>query len=133
MAKATPDYEAIGKAVVLLASLFGGGAAVPQAAAASAKTDPTPSTTASPETPAPPKAEEPKAASGNSKGLSAANFAKINVGYAGFCKDNGAALKALWAELGLKDADGKPVERSSTIQEADYDRVVEAIEAAKLA
>lgn len=128
---ATHDYEAIGKAVVLIASLFAGSAAAPQAepaktpAKTKAKDEPatsvapeTPSTPAdTPSTPEPQKADGPP--EGNSKGLSGPDFSKWGLAWAATCGDNGATAQTVFA--GFQTADGGPVQRFSQVQEKDYD------------
>lgn len=120
---ATHDYEAIGRAYVLLASLIGG-AAAPQAepakTPAKAKDKPaeTPSTPAdTPSTPEPQKADGPP--EGNSKGLSGPDFSKWGLAWAASCGDDGATAKTVMAQF--QAADGSPVARFSQVQEKDYD------------
>lgn len=131
MAKATHDYEAIGKAFVLLASLLGGSAAVPQSSTtstpASKPDEPKPDTT-----PAAPKAD---ANEGNSKGLDAAAFSKLGMQFAKDMGDKGAKAKELFGQH--KAADGSPVATFSQVQAKDYDGFIalmdEALEEKNLA
>lgn len=103
-------------------------ATAPKPKAEAPKADPTPPTeTVSASTPAPAKDE------GNSQGLSTEDFCKMGLQFAKHCGDNGARMKAIWAELDLRRADGEPVERLGAIQEKDYDRFLAATEEAKLA
>ena len=124
---ATHDYEAIGRAAVLLASLFAGSAA-PLAEAPAPKADkpkadkpkaetPAPVPTDTPSTPEPQKADGPP--EGNSKGLSGPDFSKWGLAWAATCGDNGATAQTVFA--GFQTADGGPVQRFSQVQEKDYD------------
>ena len=122
---ATHDYEAIGKAVVLIASLFAGSAAAPQAepaktpAKTKAKDEPAPpvAPTDTPSTPEPQKDDGPP--EGNSKGLSGPDFSKWGLAWAATCGDNGATAQTVFA--GFQTADGGAVQRFSQVQEKDYD------------
>lgn len=126
MAKDTNDYEAIGKAVVLIASLFnlGAAAAVPQSAGGSKPKEPSPATPAASEpTPEAPKADDN---AGNSQGLSPEAFTKIGIDFANSNKPtSGTQLKGILTSYG--------VERLSQIAAKDYDAFLEKIEEAKLA
>lgn len=122
---ATHDYEAIGKAVVLIASLFAGSAA-PLAEAPAPKADkvakpkaetPAPVPTDTPSTPEPQKDDGPP--EGNSKGLSGPDFSKWGLAWAATCGDNGATAQTVFA--GFQTADGGAVQRFSQVQEKDYD------------
>lgn len=79
----------------------------------------------------PEEAKADAAPSGNSQGLDAAAFAKIGMGFAKECGDQGAKLKAIWADFKTKD--GGPITRLGEVQESDYDAFLEKIEEAKLA
>lgn len=125
---ATHDYEAIGKAVVLLAGLFAGSAAplaedpAPEAAkvakVAKPKAEtPPPVPTDTPSTPEPQKDDGPP--EGNSKGLSGPDFSKWGLAWAATCDDNGATAQTVFA--GFQTADGGAVQRFSQVQEKDYD------------
>lgn len=74
---------------------------------------------------------EPQKADGNSQGLDAAAFAKIGMAFAKERGDQGAKLKAIWADFKTKD--GSPITRLGEVQESDYDAFLEKIEEAKLA
>lgn len=126
------DYEAIGRAFVLLASVLNGAAApTNEAAKETPKTtsrkpkedppaptveaDPTPPTEdASPSTPEPQKADVPDEAA----------FVKQALTLVPALKDNGAKLKELLAEAG--------VERLTQIPEGDRVAFLEKVELAKM-
>jgi hypothetical protein len=132
-AKDTPDYEAIGKAVVLLASLFNSGAAVAAPSPSTTSTSASnaaESSGAAASTPEAPK-DEPAGVEGNSQGMSKDDFSKFGMAFAKECGDQGAKLKAIWANY--KQADGSDVKKLSDVQEKDYDAFIAAIEEARLA
>lgn len=130
------DYEAIGRATVLLASLFAG-AAIPTVATETPKTPR--QTKAKDDTP-PPTVEEPKAADPTpptedaspstpepqkGEAISGDDFVKQALTLVQALKDNGAKLKELLAEAG--------VERLTQIAEGDRAAFLEKVELAKIA
>lgn len=118
---ATHDYEAIGKAVVLLASLFTATApaqVAPKAEKPQAAKDPTPADD-TPSTPDPVKAEPEPAAV-----MSSEAFAKQAMTWAANCKDRGVKAKALLQEFGI--------ERFSEVPAANYGIFIERQETLSL-
>lgn len=134
----THDYEAIGRAVVLIASLFAGSEFVEAPTKVAPKetkakdtkpADPTPPTdTGSASTPD--QAKDDGAADGNSQGLDGAAFAKLVVAFASEMKDNGAKAKEIMTEF-IEDKSQPP--RAGMIKASDYDAVLAKMEEAKLA
>lgn len=123
-----PTAQQVGEAVLLLASLFSGGAVAtphPVAAKADKPKAETPTPSVSSSTPAPAKVEP--VATGT---LTPEGFSKLNIDYARECKDGGAKLKAVWASI--TPLSGTPAAKASDYDPSQYDEVLAAIEEDKL-
>lgn len=127
MAKATtPDYEAIGKAVVLLAGLFNSGTTAPLAAAPAATTSGGASKPAEQSAPS----AEPEAPKDEGS-MSKEAFSKQGMDWAKAMGDNGAKAKALFASFGGEH--GYEIKKFSDVKPEHYDAFIAAQDEAALA